>query len=73
MEGGKDHLMFLRSDEKQRLLIVASFSAEPQKIDWPSGLAMSSAMAKDLLTNELHAADQPLSLASHQVLWLELG
>ena len=73
VEGGKDHLMFLRSDEKQRLLIVASFSAEPQKIDWPSGLAMSSAMAKDLLTNELHAADQPLSLASHQVLWLELG
>ena len=73
VEGGKDHLMFLRSDEKQRLLIVASFSAEPQKIDWPSGLAMSSAMAKDLLTNVPHAADQPLSLASHQVLWLELG
>ena len=65
--------MFLRSDEKQRLLIVASFSAEPQKIDWPSGLSMSSAMAKDLLTNVPHAADQPLSLASHQVLWLELG
>ena len=73
VEGGKDHLMFLRSDEKQRLLIVASFSAEPQKIDWPSGLSMSSAMAKDLLTNVLHTADQPLSLASHQVLWLELG
>ena len=73
VEGGKDHLMFLRSDEKQRLLIVASFSAEPQKIDWPSGLAMSSAMAKDLLTNVPHAVDQPLSLAPHQVLWLELG
>jgi len=73
VEGGKDHLMFLRSDEKQRLLIVASFSVEPQKIDWPSGLAMSSAMAKDLLTNVPHAADQPLSLAPHQVLWLELG
>ena len=73
VEGGKDHLMFLRSDEKQRLLIVASFSAEPQKIDWPSGLAMSSAMAKDLLTNVPHAADQPLLLSSYQVLWLELG
>ena len=73
VEGGKDHLMFLRSDEKQRLLIVASFSVEPQKIDWPSGLAMSSAMAKDLLTNVPHAVDQPLSLAPHQVLWLELG
>lgn len=71
--GGKDHLMFLRFDDKQRLLIVASFSAEPQKIDWPSELAMSSAMAKDLLTNVPHAADQPLSLAPHQVLWLELG
>ena len=65
--------MFLRSDEMQRLLVVASFSSEPEEIDWPSGLAISSAMVKDLLINVVHAADQPLSLAPYQVLWLDLG
>ena len=73
VNGGRDHLMFVRSDEKQRLLIVASFSAEPQNIDWPSGVATSSDEVEDLLTSVFFVANQPFSLAPHQVLWLELG
>ncbi len=73
VNGGRDHLMFVRSDEKQRLLIVASFSAEPQNIDWPSGVATSSDEVEDLLTSVFFVPNQPFSLAPHQVLWLELG
>ena len=54
--------MFLRSDEKAAN-IGCGFLSRSQKIDCSSGLAISSAMVKDLLINELHAADQPLSLA----------
>jgi sucrose phosphorylase len=73
VQGGKDHLMFLRFDETQRILIVASFSAQPQQIDWPAASTALPVMANDLLTGTNHSTAQPMALAPHQVLWLDLG
>jgi sucrose phosphorylase len=73
MQGGKDHLMFLRFDETQRILIVASFSTQPQQIDWPAASMALPGTANDLLTGAHHSTAQPMALAPHQVLWLDLG
>ena len=73
VQGGKDHLMFLRFDETQRILIVASFSAQPQQIDWPAASMALPGTANDLLTGAHHSTAQPMALAPHQVLWLDLG
>ena len=73
VQGGKDHLMFLRFDETQRILIVASFSTQPQQIDWPAASMALPSTANDLLTGAHHSTAQRMALAPHQVLWLELG
>ena len=73
VQGGKDHLIFLRSDDAQRILIVASLSAQSLQIDWPKESLVLSDMTKDLLTGVHHATAHRIVLAPHQVLWLELG
>ncbi len=73
VQGGKDHLIFLRSDDAQRILIVASFSAQSLRIDWPVASLSLPDIAKDLLTGAHHAAAHSITLEPHQVLWLDLG
>ena len=73
MQGGKDHLIFLRSDDAQRILIVASFSALARQVDWPALANPLPVTVKDVLTGIEHATAQDIALAPHQVLWLDLG
>ncbi len=72
LTGGSDHLMLLREAERQRILVVASFTDGDQSLPWPSELESMQVPVVDLLTGRQFPPDQPISLHAFQVLWLEL-
>jgi sucrose phosphorylase len=73
LNGGSDHLMFLRESTHQRILVVASFAEHSRSLPWPSELEPEPSIAIDLLTGRQSQPDQPILLDAFQVLWLDLA
>lgn len=72
VSGSAECLIFLRHDEHQRVLVVASFAEAQQPLAWPSQLPLPS-QAKDLLSGDVLACDAPLVMGAFQVRWLDLA
>lgn len=67
----QDTLVFERRSPAQRLLIAASFSAEPREECWPESVSINSSLLTDLLTGETLSPAEKIPLAAGQVRWLE--
>lgn len=70
--GGRQHLMLLRESADQRILVVASFAEEDQRILWPQDLGLASNTATDILTGVQIQTEDAIQLTAFQVMWLEL-
>ena len=71
--GSGDYLMLLRHDTHQRILVVASFVAHEQCVEWPDAVSSVTGEAVDLLSGKDMSANSQISLGGFQVLWLDVG
>ncbi len=74
LSGTPELFVMRREAPEQTILVFASFLPEPRTVMLASlldGTALPETMT-DLLTGVVHGKDKALTLAPHQVLWLEL-
>jgi sucrose phosphorylase len=72
---GAQLLVIRRNATQQKVLVIASFSANIQSVSLTSFIdpdLLNIPGVKDLLTQTTYAAEQELQLAPYQVVWLEL-
>jgi sucrose phosphorylase len=74
IDGSNEHLMFLRHDKYQRILVIASFAPRSQTLAWPEGvLEPYQAVVKDLLSARTVDCSTAINVDPYQVMWLELA
>ena len=71
--GSGDYLMLLRNDTHQRILVVASFVAHEQCVEWPDAVSSVTGVAVDLLSGKDMSANSQITLGGFQALWLDVG